>query len=428
MENFNELQLHERLQYAVKELGFSTPTPIQAKAIPEILAGKDVIGLAKTGTGKTAAFTLPSLERFLTNRYDAEYEGPSILILSPTRELAFQVERNVRELAKYLDINVCLLLGGMPYNKQLRDLENWPDIIVATPGRLIDHLEQRRLSLRSVDTFILDEADRMLDMGFLPDIRRLIGFLGKDRSRQTLMFSATFPDAIERLASKLMKDPVRVDVTTPIRTPENIILGAFYVEKVRKPRLLRELLGQPEMTSVMVFCGMKVEADFIFEVLKEDGLNVAVLHSDRDQKERTRALENFREGTVQVLVATDIAARGLDIKDVTHVINYDLPNNFEDFVHRVGRTARAEAHGEAVSFVTPGDRLTFSQIERRLGRMIERRSFGDVTLDGDWIDEKPNLEPAPEPVAAATEETGESTAAEGEAAAEEPKPRRRRRR
>lgn len=410
MDSFNELKLHERLQYAVKELGFSTPTPIQAKAIPEIMAGKDVIGLAKTGTGKTAAFTLPTLERFLQLRYDADYEGPGVLILSPTRELAFQVERNVRELAKYLDINVCLLLGGMPYNKQLRDLENWPDIVVATPGRLLDHLQQGRLTLRAVDTFILDEADRMLDMGFLPDIRRLIGFLG-DRERQTLMFSATFPDPIARLASRLMKDPVRVDVTTPIRTPENIILGAFYVEKVRKPRLLRELLAQPEMTSVMVFCGMKIEADFIYEVLREDGRSVGVLHSDRDQKERTRALDDFREGKVAILVATDIAARGLDIKDVTHVINYDLPNNFEDYVHRVGRTARAEAHGEALSFVTPGDRLTFSQIERKLGRVIDRRSFRDLTIDGEWLDEKPMISaPEPEVEATPSEEDGEGEA------------------
>ncbi len=419
MENFNELQLHERLQYAVKELGFSTPTAIQAKAIPEILAGRDVIGLAKTGTGKTAAFTLPSLERFLATRYDAEYEGPAILIISPTRELAFQVERNVREFAKYLDINVCLLLGGMPYKKQIRDLEDWPDIVVATPGRLLDHLDQGRLSLRTIDTFILDEADRMLDMGFLPDIRRLLGFFAKDRPRQTLMFSATFPDAIERLAGRLMKDPVRVDVTTPVRTPENIVLGAYYVEKVRKPRLLRELLQEPGMASVMVFCGMKVEADFIYEVLKEDGRNVAVLHSDRDQKERTRALQAFREGKVAILVATDIAARGLDIKDVTHVINYDLPNNFEDFVHRVGRTARAEAHGEALSFVTPGDRLTFSQIERRLGRPIERRSFRDITLDGEWMDEKPVFEQTTPPAVSAD--------AEPEAAVAPPPVRRRRR-
>lgn len=419
MENFNELQLHERLQYAVQELGFSTPTPIQAKAIPEILAEKDVIGLAKTGTGKTAAFSLPSIERFLKKHYDSEYEGPRILILSPTRELAFQVERNVRELAKYLDINVCLLLGGMPYNRQLRDLENWPDIIVATPGRLLDHVEQKNVSLQTIDTFILDEADRMLDMGFLPDIRRLIRFLGKRSQRQTLMFSATFPDAIERLAASMMKDPVRVDVTTPIRTPENIVLGAFYIEKVRKPRLLRELLAQADMNSVMVFCGMKVEADFIYEVLVEDGRNVAVLHSDRDQKERTRALESFRKGEVDVLVATDIAARGLDIKDVSHVINYDLPNNFEDFVHRVGRTARAEAHGEALSFVTPGDRLTFEQIERKLGRVIERRTFKDLTLDGDWTSETPNLEPIVEPKEGGEEAEKSETPA--------PKPFRRRR-
>lgn len=404
MENFNELKLHERLQYAVKELGYATPTPIQAKSIPEILAGRDVIGLAKTGTGKTAAFTLPTLQRFLERHYDNEYEGLRVLILSPTRELAFQVERNVREFAKYLDLNVCLLLGGMPYNRQLRELESWPDIVVATPGRLLDHVQNNRLDLRMVDTFILDEGDRMLDMGFLPDIRRLIHFLG-NRDRQTLMFSATFPDAIARLAANLMKDPVRVDVTTAVRTPENIRLGAFYVEKMRKPRLLRDLLGRPGMKSIMVFCGMKVEADFIYDVLKEDNLNVAVLHSDRDQKERTRALEDFRNGNVSVLVATDIAARGLDIKDVSHVINYDLPSNFEDFVHRVGRTARADAHGEALSFVTPGDRLTFEQIERKVGRPIERHSCNGITLDGDWLDEKPQIAP----VEASTEESGETS-------------------
>jgi ATP-dependent RNA helicase RhlE len=424
MENFDELKLHERLQHAVKELGFSTPTPIQAKAVPEILAGKDVIGLAKTGTGKTAAFTLPTLERFLERYYDTEYEGPRVLILSPTRELAFQVERNVREFAKYLDIHVCLLLGGMPYKKQLQDLENWPDIVVATPGRLLDHLEQRRLDLRTVDTFILDEADRMLDMGFLPDIRRLIRYLGEGE-RQTLMFSATFPDAIASLASRLMKEPVRIDVTTAIRTPENIRLGAYYVEKVRKPRLLRDLLSQPDMTSVMVFCGMKIEADFIYDILKAEGRNVAVLHSDREQRERTRALDDFRQGHVSILVATDIAARGLDIKDVTHVINYDLPSNFEDFVHRVGRTARAEAHGEALSFVTPGDRLTFSQIERKLGRVIERHSLEGITLDGDWLDEKPSIVAAPPAPEAGTEEAGEETS---EAPAKPTTPARRRRR
>jgi len=410
MENFNELKLHERLQFAVKELGFSTPTPIQAKAVPEIMAGKDVIGLAKTGTGKTAAFTLPTLERFLERYYDTEYEGPRVLILSPTRELAFQVERNVKEFAKYLDINICLLLGGMPYKKQLQELHDWPDIVVATPGRLLDHLEQRNLYLNTVDTFILDEADRMLDMGFLPDIRRLIRYLGEGE-RQTLMFSATFPDAIASLASRLMKDPVRIDVTTAVRTPENIRLGAFYVEKVRKPRLLRELLSKPDMTSVMVFCGMKIEADFIYDVLQGEGRSVAVLHSDRDQKERTRALEDFRSGRVNILVATDIAARGLDIKDVTHVINYDLPNNFEDFVHRVGRTARAEAHGEALSFVTPGDRLTFTQIARKVGRSIERHSMPEITLDGDWLEEQVSVAPAtqaPEPA----EEGGEGKAEE----------------
>lgn len=408
MEDFKELKLHERLEFAVRELGFGKPTPIQAQAIPVILEGRDVIGLAKTGTGKTAAFTLPVLERFLERHYDAEYEGLRILILSPTRELAFQVERNVREFARYLDINVCLLLGGMPYGKQLRDLENWPDIVVATPGRLLDHIQQKRLSLETVDTFILDEADRMLDMGFLPDIRRLIDYLGRGE-RQTLMFSATVPDAIARLAARLMKDPVSIDVTDAIRTPDKIRQAAFYVEKVRKARLLRELLAQPDMTSVMVFCGMKVEADFVYEMLLHDNRSVAVLHSDRQQKERTRALDEFREGKVAILVATDIAARGLDIKDVTHVINYDLPSNFEDYLHRVGRTARAEADGEAISFVTPADRLVFEQIERKVGRPIERLSLHDVTIEGDFAASKPLVDPVP----AVLPESGEENPDDG---------------
>ncbi len=394
MEDFSELKLHERLEFAVRELGFTKPTPIQAQAVPAIMEGRDVIGLAKTGTGKTAAFTLPVLELFLERHYDTDYEGPRVLILSPTRELAFQVERNVREFAKYLDLNICLLLGGMPYGKQLRDLENWPDIVVATPGRLLDHIQQRNLSLKTVDTFILDEADRMLDMGFLPDIRRLLDYLGSGK-RQTLMFSATFPNAIASLATKLMNDPVRFDVTDPVRTPDKIRQMAYYVEKVRKPRLLRDLLAQPDMTSVMVFCGMKVEADFVYEMLKNDGRSVVVLHSDRQQKERTRALDEFREGKVAILVATDIAARGLDIKDVTHVVNYDLPNNFEDYVHRVGRTARAEAHGEAISFVTPADLLAFETIERNVGRPIERHSMSEVTMDGDFMKGKPVVAAAP---------------------------------
>lgn len=380
MNSFSEYPFDERIRKAIDDLGFTKPTPIQSQTIEPIAEGRDVIGIAQTGTGKTAAFVLPSLQRYLQRDPADAYSGPRVLILSPTRELAAQVEESIMELAKYADLRVALLLGGVPYRKQLQALESEPEIIVATPGRLIDHLQQKNTHLKAVDVFVLDEADRMLDMGFMPAINQIIGFLAKG-PRQTLMFSATFPAPIERLAARLLKDPVRVDVTPAIRTPEKIQQGAFYVEKMRKPRLLRELLALPNMTSVMVFCGMKVEADFIYEVIGGDGFNVGVLHSDRDQKERTRALEAFRNGSYAVLIATDIAARGLDIKDVTHVINYDLPNNFEDYVHRVGRTARAEADGEALSFVTPGDLLTFHKIESALGRPIQRFDFGDLTMD-----------------------------------------------
>ena len=379
MNSFSDYPFDERIRKAIDDLGFTKPTPIQSQTIEPIAAGRDVIGIAQTGTGKTAAFVLPSLQRYLQRDPEEPFAGPRVLILSPTRELAAQVDEHIQQLARHADLRVALLLGGVPYRKQLQALESDPEIIVATPGRLIDHLQQKNTHLRAVDVFILDEADRMLDMGFMPAIHQIIGFLGK-RKRQTLMFSATFPAPIERLAARLLKDPVRVDVSPPIRTPEKIQQGAFYVEKMRKPRLLRELLALPNMTSVMVFCGMKVEADFIHEVICSDGFQVGVLHSDRDQKERTRALESFRNGDYAILIATDIAARGLDIKDVTHVINYDLPNNFEDYVHRVGRTARAEADGEALSFVTPGDLLTFNKIEAELGRPIERFDFGDLTM------------------------------------------------
>ncbi len=379
MNSFSEYPFDERIRKAIEELGFTKPTPIQSQTIEPIAEGRDVIGIAQTGTGKTAAFVLPTLQRYLQRDPAEEYKGPRVLILSPTRELAAQVDDSIKQLAKHADFRVALLLGGVPYGKQLQALGNDPEVIVATPGRLIDHVQQKNTHLRAVDVFILDEADRMLDMGFMPAIHQLIGFLGKGE-RQTLMFSATFPDPIARLASRLLKDPVRVDVSPPVRTPEKIKQGAFYIEKVRKPRLLRELLALPNMTSVMVFCGMKVEADFIHEVISGDGFEVGVLHSDRGQKERTRALDEFRNGSCAVLIATDIAARGLDIKDVSHVINYDLPNNFEDYVHRVGRTARAEAEGEALSFVTPGDLLTFNKIEADLGRLIERYDFEGVTM------------------------------------------------
>lgn len=390
MKKFLELGFDPHISRAVYELGFSEPTAIQQAAIPATMEGRDVIGIAQTGTGKTAAFALPSLHKFVTTHYDEEYQGPRILVLSPTRELAFQVEEKFREFAKYLELSICLLLGGVPYPKQLRELRHGPDIIVATPGRLLDHLKQKNLQLDTVTTFVLDEADRMLDMGFLPDIRELLRYLGPTK-RQTLMFSATFPGPIEHLASRLMTDPVRVDVTPTIATPEKIVQGAFYVEKMRKPALLRSLLAEEGMNSVMVFCGMKVEADFIHEVLTEDGVQVGIIHSNRQQKQRLDALQKFRDGTYPVIIATDIAARGLDIKDVTHVINYDLPNTYEDYVHRVGRTARAEAHGEALSFITPSDYLTFLGIEKKLGRPIARRTFGDLTVAAGWPEEESGL-------------------------------------
>lgn len=346
-------------------MGYLEPTPIQLRAIPLILAGRDVIGSAQTGTGKTAAFALPILERLGRHGTPAR-----ALVLEPTRELAAQVETAFRDYARFTDLRVAVLYGGVGYGKQLADLKAGPDVVLATPGRLLDHLQRGTLHLGQVKFLVLDEADRMLDMGFLPDVRRIVERC--PRGRQTMLFSATIPPEIETLIRWAMKQPETIEIgarRSPAETVQHVI---YPVAEAQKTDLLLALLEQVHYDSVIVFCRTKHGADRIAHLLKRANHAVALLHSNRTQREREHALQGFRDGRYEVLVATDIAARGLDIADVSHVINYDVPQHPEDYVHRIGRTGRAEARGDAFTLMVAEDAKHVAAIERFIGRKISR--------------------------------------------------------
>lgn len=362
---FTRLGLTPALAYAVQEMGYQDPTPIQLKAIPIILSGRDLIGSAQTGTGKTAAFALPIIQRL------AVHGAMRCLVLEPTRELALQVEEAFHRYAKFTDLRVTIVYGGVGYGKQTDDLRRGMDILAATPGRLLDHLEQGNCSLDRIDILVLDEVDRMLDMGFLPDVRRIVQRC--PRERQTLFFSATIPPEIEQLAGWALHDPLKVDIGQR-RSPAETVAHAFYpVVAQQKFELLLLLLERTEFKSVLIFCRTRIGADRIASRLKGKGHTVGVLHSDRSQRERIEALDGFKSGRFEVLVATDIAARGLDIAGVSHVINYDVPENPEDYVHRIGRTGRAQHTGDAFTLVTEDDVRDARSIERFIGAAVERR-------------------------------------------------------
>jgi len=362
---FSKLGLCDALAYGVQEKGYTEPTAIQAQAIPEILAGRDVIGSAQTGTGKTAAFALPIIQML------GGHGALRCLILEPTRELALQVEEAFQTYAKFTDLQVTIVYGGVGYGKQLDDLKRGMDILAATPGRLLDHLEQRNCSLKDIDVLVLDEVDRMLDMGFLPDVRRIVEQTPK--SRQTLFFTATLPPEIAKLASWALRDPVRVEIGRQ-RSPAETVSHAFYpVVASQKFELLELLLEETEFKSVLVFTRTRMGADRIARRLLKKGHTVAVMHSDRSQRERVEALTGFKSGEYQMLIATDIAARGLDIAGVSHVINYDVPENAEDYVHRIGRTGRAQNTGDAFTLVTEDDVRDARSIERYMGVAVERK-------------------------------------------------------
>ncbi len=347
-------------------MGYADPTPIQLRAIPLVLAGRDVIGSAQTGTGKTAAFALPMLSRLAHHA-----PGPRALILEPTRELAAQVETAFRDYARFLpDLKISVVYGGVGYGKQNDELRAGADIVVATPGRLLDHLEQGTLRLDKVEFLVLDEADRMLDMGFLPDVRRIVERC--PRKRHSALFSATIPPQIETLIQWAMHNPETIEIGAR-RTPAETVKHVIYpVSDSQKTDLLLELLKRVNYDSVIIFCRTKHGADRVAGMLKKHNHAVCVLHSNRTQKEREQALAGFRNGKYEVLVATDIAARGLDIADVSHVINYDVPQHPEDYIHRIGRTGRAEASGDAFTIMVAEDASHVFAIERFISQKIPR--------------------------------------------------------
>jgi ATP-dependent RNA helicase RhlE len=362
---FTKLGLSQAMIDGVKAMGYIEPTPIQLRAIPLILEGQDVIGSAQTGTGKTAAFALPILSQLGEHSSRAR-----VLILEPTRELAAQVETAIRDFARFTRLRVTVIFGGVGYERQRQALRQGVDVIVATPGRLLDHMQQGICQLDQVKFLVLDEADRMLDMGFLPDVRRILERCPRDR--HTSLFSATIPPEIETLIQWAMKNPQTIEIGAR-RTPAETVKHVIYpVSDSQKTDLLLELLKRVNYDSVIVFCRTKHGADRVAHLLKRNNHAVAVLHSNRTQREREQALRGFRDGRFEVLVATDIAARGLDIADVSHVINYDVPQHPEDYIHRIGRTGRAEASGDAFTLMVAEDSRHVIAIERFISQKIAR--------------------------------------------------------
>ncbi|MGE0271879.1 MAG: DEAD/DEAH box helicase, partial [Alphaproteobacteria bacterium] len=368
MKDFNELRLCAPILEALSAEGYVTPTPIQAQAIPHLLEGKDLLGIAQTGTGKTAAFALPILHRLAENRRQAAPKTCRALVLSPTRELAGQIAQSFRTYGRNLRLTSTVVFGGVGMVPQIKGLARGVDILIATPGRLMDHMRQGTVRLDAVECFVLDEADRMLDMGFINDVRRLVRVLPK--VRQNLFFSATMPKEIAGLASELLTDPVRVSVTPAASTVERVAQHVIFVDAPKKRSALTQVLADPAITRAMVFTRTKRGADRVTRHLQDGHIEAAAIHGDKSQGQRERALADFRNGKARVLVATDIAARGIDVDGVSHVINYELPNMPESYVHRIGRTARAGAEGVAISLCDREEREYLRDIERTIRQRI----------------------------------------------------------
>lgn len=368
--SFQDLGLIDPVVHGAQRLGYVEPSPIQEQAIPVILSGRDLIASAQTGTGKTGAFALPVLSRM---QHGLGY--PRCLVLEPTRELALQVESAFKDFSQFMHIDLTVLYGGVGYGKQREELERGSDIVVATPGRLLDFLEQGDLKLDKIEYLVLDEVDRMLDMGFLPDVRRIVGKCPEER--QTLLFSATVPDEIGHLATWCLRNPEKIEIGARRSTAETVKHAIYPVAAEQKFDLLLAILDQTHYESVLVFSRTKEGADRIARKLKDEKHSVAVIHSNRTQTERVDALDGFKEGRYEVLVATDIAARGIDIAGVSHVINYDVPQHPEDYVHRIGRTGRAQAEGDAFTIMTAEELPHVKDIERFIGQKVAR-----TKLDG----------------------------------------------
>ncbi|MEM9599502.1 MAG: DEAD/DEAH box helicase [Pseudomonadota bacterium] len=369
MTSFSDLDLAEPIARALATIGYATPSPIQAQAIPHLLDGKDLLGIAQTGTGKTAAFALPTLHHIFTHQIDPPKRGARVLVLAPTRELVGQIEESFRSYGRFMmDLDIAKVTGGVSIARQIKRLVHGNDVLVATPGRLIDLLDRGDLRLSGVEVLILDEADQMMDMGFIHALRKIIPLLPK--TRQTLFFSATLPPKIRKLADSFLTNPVKVSVSPPNTTAERVEQSLIYAEGPEKPMLLADSLLRDDVTRALVFTRTKHGADRVVKRLARIGIPAVAIHGNRTQGQRTRALEAFKTGVVDVLVATDVASRGIDIPAISHVFNYEIPNVPEQYVHRIGRTARAEASGRAIAFVAKDERPYLKDIQKLLGETI----------------------------------------------------------
>jgi ATP-dependent RNA helicase RhlE len=364
---FNELNLMEPLLRAVSDQGYTEPTPIQEQAIPPLLAGRDVIGLAQTGTGKTAAFALPVLQHLMHNNTSPK-KGVQVLVMAPTRELASQIEQSFKDYGRYTHIGQMTIFGGVSQKPQVKKLRRGVHIVVATPGRLLDLMNQGHLNFKPLTMLVLDEADRMLDMGFLPDIKRILRKL--PNKRQNLLFSATMSKSIHKLSREMLHNPVKVAIEGESKAVETVAQQVFFVGKQNKRRLLQHLLTERNMQRTLVFMRTKRGANRLSKKLNKARISAAPIHGDRSQSARERALDKFKRGKIKVLVATDIVARGIDVDDISHVVNYDLPNQIESYVHRIGRTGRAGASGTALSFCASHERKYLKRIQRLIDMQI----------------------------------------------------------
>jgi ATP-dependent RNA helicase RhlE len=368
--SFDTLGLSKPLLQALKEQGYKNPTPIQKKAIPVILEGKDILAGAQTGTGKTAGFTLPLLELLSRKNLPKAKHYPRALILTPTRELAAQVAQSVATYGKHLPFTSTVIFGGVKINPQITQLKKGVDIVIATPGRLLDHIAQKTIDLRKIEYLILDEADRMLDMGFINDIKKVLQVIPKQK--QTLLFSATYSNEIKKLSNSLLNAPELVEVARQNRSSEQVSQAVYHVDKGRKRELLTHLIDKGNWKQVLVFTRTKHGANKLTGQLEKDGISAVAIHGNKSQNARTKALSDFKKGEVRVLVATDIAARGIDIDQLPHVINYELPNVSEDYVHRIGRTGRAGNEGEALSLVCVDEDEYLKNIEKLIKKDIQK--------------------------------------------------------
>jgi ATP-dependent RNA helicase RhlE len=400
---FTDLRLSPAILKAISAKGYETPTPIQQQAIPVVLGGHDLLAAAQTGTGKTAGFTLPILQNLLSSGHAVKNNNVRALVLTPTRELAAQVQESVETYSKFLEIRSAVVFGGVKINPQMIKLRQGIDILVATPGRLLDLCNQNAVKFSQLEVLVLDEADRMLDMGFIRDIQKIIRLLPKQR--QNLMFSATFSDDIRALAKTIVHDAVEVSVTPKNAAAKSVTQWVIPVNKSKKPSLLPKFIKENQWTQVLVFSKTKHGANRLAAKLESSGIRAAAIHGNKSQGARTRALSDFKSGEIQVLVATDIAARGLDISELPHVINYDLPNVAADYVHRIGRTGRAGSTGEAVSFVSEEDAELLRDIQNLTGELLDRKFIAGFEPDNPIPDFVLNTKPkkikkpkAPKPV------------------------------